>query len=76
MMEEGLKSEFHHDRTGRPCRGGQMVARANICATGVEWRRLNLPTKVASSGAVSTRAPGASEAPLCSGEDVFVIGPW
>jgi len=66
MMEEGLKSEFHHDRiwTG-PCRGGQMVARANICATGVEWRRLNLPNEVASSGAVSTTAP-ARVRPRCA----------
>ena len=75
MMEEGLKSEFHHDRIWTDlAEGGKMVARANICATGVEWRRLNLPNEGRLLGRGLYYGAGASEAPLCSGEDVFVIG--
>src|SRR5258707_1674212 len=75
MMEEGLKSEFHHDRIWTDlAEGGKMVARANICATGVEWRRLNLPNEGRLLGRGLYYGAGASEAPLCSGEDVFVVG--
>jgi thioredoxin reductase (NADPH) len=42
MMQEGVKSTFHDDRIWTDLAdGGTMVARANVCATGVEWRRLN-----------------------------------
>ena len=41
MMQEGVKSTFHDDRIWTNLAdGGTMVARANVCATGVEWRRL------------------------------------
>jgi thioredoxin reductase (NADPH) len=47
MMQEGVKSTFHDDRIWTDLAdGGTMVARANVCATGVEWRRLNLPNEV------------------------------
>jgi thioredoxin reductase (NADPH) len=75
MMEEGVKSEFHHDRIWTDlAEGGKMVARANICATGVEWRRLSLTNEGRLLGRGLYYGAGASEAPLCSGEDVFVIG--
>jgi thioredoxin reductase len=45
MMQEGVKSTFHDDRIWTDLAdGGTMVARTNVCATGVEWRRLNLPS--------------------------------
>ena len=75
MMEEGLKSEFHDHRIWtRLANGGQMVARANICTTGVEWRRLDLPGEDRLLGRGLYYGAGASEAPLCSNEDVIVIG--
>jgi hypothetical protein len=47
MMQEGVKSTFHDDRIWTDLAdGGTMVARANVCATGVEWRRLNLRNEV------------------------------
>ncbi len=75
MMQEGVKSEFHDHRIWTDLAdGGQMVARANICATGVEWRRLNLPNESRLLGRGLYYGAGASEAPLCGGEDVFVVG--
>jgi thioredoxin reductase (NADPH) len=75
MMQEGLKSEFHDNRIWTDLADGEkMVARANICATGVEWRRLNLPNEDRLLGRGLYYGAGASEAPLCADEDVFVIG--
>src|SRR5438132_11600447 len=51
-----------------------MVARANVCATGVEWRQLNLPNEDKLLGRGLYYGAGASEAPLCGGEDVYVVG--
>ncbi|MBR1221486.1 FAD-dependent oxidoreductase [Bradyrhizobium sp. U87765 SZCCT0131] len=75
MMQEGVKSEFHDNRIWTDLAdGGKMVARANICATGVEWRLLNLPNEDRLLGRGIYYGAGASEAPFCAGEDVFVIG--
>lgn len=75
MMQEGVKSEFHDNRIWTDLAdGGQMVARANICATGVEWRRLGLPDEDRLLGRGLYYGAGASEAPLCGGENVVVIG--
>ena len=51
-----------------------MVARANVCTTGVEWRHLNLPNEEKLFGRGLYCGAGASEAPLCGGEDVYVVG--
>src|SRR5258708_8380276 len=75
MMREGVKSTFHDDRIWTDLAdGGTMVARANVCATGVEWRRLNLPNEEKLLGRGLYYGAGASEAPLCGGEDVYVVG--
>ena len=42
--------------------------------TGVEWRRLNLPHEDDLLGRGLYYGAGASEAPLCGGEDVYVVG--
>ena len=75
MMQEGVKSTFHDDRIWTDLAdGGTMVARTNVCATGVEWRRLNLPSEDELLGRGLYYGAGASEAPLCGGEDVYVVG--
>ncbi len=75
MMQEGVKSTFHDDRIWTDLAdGGTMVARANVCSTGVEWRRLNLPNEDKLLGRGVYYGAGASEAPLCGGEDVYVVG--
>ena len=75
MMREGIKSRFHDNRIWTELAdGGTMVARANVCATGLEWRRLGLPNEDKLLGRGLYYGAGASEAPLCVGEDVYVIG--
>ena len=75
MMREGVKSKFHEQRIWTDLAdGGTMVARANVCATGVEWRHLNLPSENELLGRGLYYGAGASEAPLCGGEDVYVVG--
>src|SRR5260370_11569414 len=75
MMREGVKSTCHDDRIWTDLAdGGTMVARANVCATGVEWRHLNLPNEDRLLGRGLYYGAGTSEAPLCGGEDVYVVG--
>lgn len=75
MMREGVKAEFYDNRIHVDLAdGSKMVARANICATGVEWRRLGLGAEDRLLGAGLFYGAGMSEAPLCRGEHVFVIG--
>ncbi len=75
MMREGIRGVFHDGRIHVDLAdGGRMVARANICATGVEWRRLGLPDESRLLGAGLFYGAGMSEAPLCRDESVFVIG--
>jgi thioredoxin reductase (NADPH) len=54
--------------------GTKIVARCTICATGVEYRRLNLPKEEKFLGAGVYYGAGASEASLCGNTDVFVVG--
>jgi thioredoxin reductase (NADPH) len=54
--------------------GTKIVARASICATGVEYRRLGLPNEAQLMGAGLYYGAGPSEAPLTRGEHVFIVG--
>jgi thioredoxin reductase (NADPH) len=54
--------------------GTKIVARASVCATGVEYRRLGLPHEERLLGAGVYYGAGASEAPLTKGEDVYIVG--
>jgi len=75
MMREGIKAEFHGGRIWADLAdGNSMVARANICATGVDWRRLGLELEENLLGRGIYYGAGASEAPLCKDEHVFVVG--
>jgi thioredoxin reductase (NADPH) len=47
---------------------------ASLCATGVDYRRLNPPNENQLEGAGVYYGAGASEAALCAGEHVFVVG--
>lgn len=75
LMREGVKAEFRNNRIyAQLAEGGMMVARANICATGVEYRRLALPNEQCFLHRGVYYGAGAGEAPMCQDEDVFVIG--
>lgn len=75
LLREGMKSEFRDNRIYTDMAdGSKMVARANICATGIEYRRLNLPNEDQFLKVGLFYGAGASEAPLCGGEHVFIVG--
>jgi thioredoxin reductase (NADPH) len=54
--------------------GTRIIARASICATGVEYRRLGLPNEERLLGAGLFYGAGASEAPLVKNEHVYIVG--
>jgi len=72
---EGVRGEFLPGKgVGHLADGTKIVARATICATGVRYRRLNLPNEEQLLGAGVYYGAGASEAEFCAGEEVFVVG--
>jgi thioredoxin reductase (NADPH) len=54
--------------------GTKIIARASVCATGVDYRRLGLPNEDRLSGAGVYYGAGASEAMLCSHQEVHLAG--
>ncbi|HZP64654.1 MAG TPA: FAD-dependent oxidoreductase [Terriglobales bacterium] len=76
LLREGVRGEFKPGKgIGYLSDGSKIVARASICATGVEYRRLNLPNEERFKWAGVYYGAGASEASLCGPNDhVFVVG--
>src|SRR6202051_200146 len=76
LNREGVRGEFMPGKgIGYLSDGTKIIARACICATGVEYRRLNLPNEERFHGAGVYYGAGASEASLCGSNDhVFVVG--
>lgn len=76
LLREGVRGEFLPGKgIGYLSDGTRIVAHASICATGVEYRRLNLPNEERLQGAGVYYGAGASEASLCSATDhVYIVG--
>jgi thioredoxin reductase (NADPH) len=75
LAREGVLGEFTAGkRVGYLADGTKIVARAAICATGVDYHRLDVPNEERFRGAGVYYGAGASEASLCSNEDVIVVG--
>lgn len=75
LLREGIEAEFKNDRIYVDLAdGSKMIARANICATGVEYRRLNVPDEDRFLNLGVFYGAGASEAPMCHNEHIFVVG--
>jgi thioredoxin reductase (NADPH) len=75
LHRTGVRGEFHAGRgVGYLDDGTKIIARASVCATGVEYRRLNLPNEDRLLGAGVYYGAGASEASLCSNEHVVLVG--
>lgn len=54
--------------------GEKITAKANICATGIEYARLNLPNEERFFHKGVYYGAGASEACFCNGKDIFIVG--
>lgn len=75
LYREGVRGEFSPGKgTGYLRDGTKIVARASICATGVDYRRLGLPYEERFQGAGVYYGAGASEASLCRNDHVVVVG--
>ena len=75
VLREGVRGEFFEGKgVGYLADGTKIVARAAICATGVNYRRLNLANEDSLYGAGVYYGAGSSEALLCKDEHVFVVG--
>jgi thioredoxin reductase (NADPH) len=75
ISSEGVRGEFTAGkRVGYLADGTRVVARAAICATGVEYHRLPVANEERFRGAGVFYGAGASEAALCVGHQVVVVG--
>src|ERR1700724_3388335 len=75
LHREGVRGEVVAGKgVGYLADGTKIIARASICATGVDYRRLGLPNEDRFFGAGVYYGAGASEAILCERQHVFVVG--
>ncbi|MGH9747438.1 MAG: NAD(P)/FAD-dependent oxidoreductase [Candidatus Acidiferrales bacterium] len=75
LAREGVRGEFTTaKRVGYLADGTKIIARAAICSTGIEYRKLNLANEDKLYGQGVYYGAGSSEAELCEGEHVFMIG--
>lgn len=75
LLREGVRGEFSPGKAvGFLADGTKIVARASICATGVQYRRLTLPNEQKLLGAGVYYGAGVSEASLCGNDNVAVVG--
>ena len=75
LLREGVRGEFTPGKgVGYLADGTKITAHASVCATGIVYRRLNLPNEDRFLGAGVYYGAGASEAELCGREHVFVVG--
>ena len=75
LAREGVRGEFSAGKgTGFLADGTKIVARAAICATGVQYHKLGLPDEQKFLGAGLYYGAGSSEASFCTGEHVFMVG--
>lgn len=75
LLRGGMRGEFRDGKMHSYLSDGTvMSARSNICATGVNWRRLGIDREEQFLGLGLFYGAGASEAADCVGEDVYVVG--
>jgi len=75
IAREGVRGEFFPGKgVGYLADGTKIVARSTICATGIQYGRLNLPNEDQFLGSGLYYGAGLSEASSCGDEHVFVVG--
>ncbi len=75
ISREGVRGEFMPGKgIGYLADGTKIIARATICATGVDYRRLDLSNEDRLLGAGVYYGAVSSEASLCGDEHVLVVG--
>jgi len=75
QLREGIVAEFRDRKIHVTLDdGSQLIARSNVCATGVEYRRLDLPNEDQFLGHGLFYGSGSSEISRLAGKTVYVIG--
>jgi thioredoxin reductase (NADPH) len=75
LLREGVRAEFANGTgIGHLADGTRIMMRSSICASGVEYRRLNLWNEGRLHGAGVYYGAGSSEADLCAHQDVYIVG--
>jgi len=75
LLKEGIKGTFYDNKIHVDFASGEkLVAKANICATGVEYARLNLPDEDRFFHKGVYYGAGASEAFFCQDKDLYIVG--
>jgi thioredoxin reductase (NADPH) len=75
LLRKGIHTEFiDHKIHVKLTDESSIVAKANICATGVAYRRLDVPDEDKWLNAGIYYGAGSSEANLCADKHVFVVG--
>lgn len=75
QLKEGVKAVFRDGRIVVDlATGGTLTARANICATGVEYRRLRVDREADFLNADIYYGAGLSETAACAGRSVVIVG--
>jgi thioredoxin reductase (NADPH) len=75
LLREGVKGTFQDGKMYADLAdGSKLVTRANICATGIEYRSLNLPREGAFLHKGVYYGAATSEACFCGGKDIAVVG--
>jgi thioredoxin reductase (NADPH) len=75
LGREGVRGEFTPEkRIGYLADGTKLTARAVICATGIEYRRLQVENEDRFLGAGVFYGAGASEAQFCVSDHVLIVG--
>ncbi|MFW0718732.1 FAD-dependent oxidoreductase [Pedobacter sp. N23S346] len=75
LLKEGIKGTFYDNKIHVDFASGEkLVAKTNICATGVEYARLNLPDEIQFFHKGVYYGAGASEAAFCQDKDLYIVG--
>ncbi len=75
LLKEGIKGTFYDNKIHVDFASGEkLVAKANICATGVEYARLNLADEDRFFHKGVYYGAGASEAFFCQDKNLYIVG--
>ena len=75
LLREGIKARFYNNRINVDLANGEkVVSKANICATGIEYIKLNLPNEEKFFHKGLYYGAGASEATFCKDKDIYIVG--
>lgn len=75
VARAGVKGEFPPDKRVAYLEDGtKIVAKTAVCATGIQYKKLDLPNEDRFFGAGIYYGAGASEASFCVNEDIFIVG--